>query len=110
MNTFFKILEFLNVALVLTKIFRDVFWTHQNKLLQVSLWGVVQREHLRSCDLIISGTLHFSEIIKMYALLFHDNKGSFFLRTIREWNALPPDIVAAKTPEVFKAQVSKTKY
>ena len=34
-------------------------------------------------------------------------KGSFFPRTIREWNALPPDIVAAKTPEAFKAKVSK---
>jgi hypothetical protein len=37
-------------------------------------------------------------------------KGSFFPRNIREWNALPPDIVAAKAIEAFKARVSKIKY
>jgi len=34
-------------------------------------------------------------------------KESFFPRTIREWNALPPDIVAAKTHEAFKNESFK---
>ena len=33
-------------------------------------------------------------------------KYSFFPRTIREWNTLPPGIVSAGTPESFKTQVS----
>ena len=31
---------------------------------------------------------------------------SYFSRTIRDWNSLPPDIVSAKTLDAFKAQVS----
>ena len=33
-------------------------------------------------------------------------KFSFFPRTIRDWNALPPDIVAAGSLEIFKKRVS----
>ena len=33
-------------------------------------------------------------------------KYSYFPRTIKEWNSLPPGIVSAKTPDAFKAQVS----
>ncbi|KAK6169191.1 hypothetical protein SNE40_020289 [Patella caerulea] len=33
-------------------------------------------------------------------------KFSFFPRTIREWNSLPPDIVTLETSDAFKAQVS----
>jgi len=29
---------------------------------------------------------------------------SYFPRTIRDWNSLPPDIVSAKTLDAFKAQ------
>jgi hypothetical protein len=31
---------------------------------------------------------------------------SYFPRTIRDWNSLPPDIVSAKALDAFKAQVS----
>lgn len=34
-------------------------------------------------------------------------KWSFFPRTIREWNNLPPDLVQAGSPDAFKAQVAK---
>ena len=34
-------------------------------------------------------------------------KHSFFPRTIRDWNALPPGIVSAPSLEVFKASVTK---
>ena len=33
-------------------------------------------------------------------------KFSFFPRTIRDWNALPPDIAAAGSLEIFKKRVS----
>ena len=33
-------------------------------------------------------------------------KFSFFPRTIRDWNALPPDIAAAESLEIFKKRVS----
>ena len=33
------------------------------------------------------------------------HKFSFFPRTIREWNALPPDIPISQTPEAFKASL-----
>ena len=33
-------------------------------------------------------------------------KFSYFPRTIRDWNSLPPDIVSIKTLDAFKAQVS----
>ena len=32
-------------------------------------------------------------------------KMSFFLRTVRDWNLLPPDIVELDTPEAFKARI-----
>ena len=35
-------------------------------------------------------------------------KFSFFPRTIREWNALPPETKSAESLEAFKAQVSKS--
>ena len=35
-------------------------------------------------------------------------KFSFFPRTTREWNSLPPDLVTVQTPELFKAKVSGT--
>jgi hypothetical protein len=31
----------------------------------------------------------------------------FFVNTVKDWNNLPPDIVAAKSFESFKAQVAK---
>jgi hypothetical protein len=34
-------------------------------------------------------------------------KYSFFPHTIRDWNALPPGIVSATSPEAFKASVAK---
>jgi len=34
------------------------------------------------------------------------NYFSYFPRTIRDWNSLPPDIVSAKTLDAFKAQIS----
>jgi hypothetical protein len=30
---------------------------------------------------------------------------SFFPRTVRDWNLLPPDIVELDTPEAFKARI-----
>jgi hypothetical protein len=30
---------------------------------------------------------------------------SFFPRTVRDWNLLPPDIVELNTPEAFKARI-----
>ena len=33
-------------------------------------------------------------------------KFSYFPRTIRDWNSLPPDIVSAKTRDALKVQVS----
>ena len=33
-------------------------------------------------------------------------KMSFFPRTVRDWNALPPDILELETLEAFKASVS----
>ena len=32
-------------------------------------------------------------------------KMSFFPRTVRDWNSLPPDIVEQDTPEAFKARI-----
>ena len=32
-------------------------------------------------------------------------KMSFFLRTVRDWNLLAPDIVEMDTPEAFKARI-----
>ena len=32
-------------------------------------------------------------------------KMSFFPRTVRDWNLLPPDIVELDTPEAFKARI-----
>ena len=32
-------------------------------------------------------------------------KMSFFPRTVRDWNTLPPDIVELDTPEAFKARI-----
>jgi hypothetical protein len=32
-------------------------------------------------------------------------KMSFFRRTVRDWNLLPPDIVELDTPEAFKARI-----
>lgn len=37
-------------------------------------------------------------------------KMSFFPRTLKDWNALPPDIVEAETLDAFKAQVSSLTY
>ena len=36
-------------------------------------------------------------------------KWSYFCNTIRDWNSLPPDIAEAKSLEIFKSQVAKTK-
>ena len=36
-------------------------------------------------------------------------KFSFFPRTIRDWNALPPDIVSAGSLEIFKERVALSK-
>jgi hypothetical protein len=30
---------------------------------------------------------------------------SFFPKTVRDWNLLPPDIVELDTPEAFKARI-----
>jgi hypothetical protein len=34
-------------------------------------------------------------------------KWSFFVNTVKDWNNIPPDIAAAKSLELFKAQVAK---
>jgi hypothetical protein len=37
-------------------------------------------------------------------------KMSFFPRTVRDWNLLPPDIVELDTPEAFKASIVKSSH
>jgi hypothetical protein len=37
----------------------------------------------------------------MYIQVIDTRKMSFFPRTVRDWNLLPPDIVELDTPEAF---------
>ena len=40
-----------------------------------------------------------------HACRIDTRKMSFFPRTVRDWNLLPPDIVELDTPEAFKARI-----
>jgi hypothetical protein len=41
----------------------------------------------------------------IYNCRIDTRKMSFFPRTVRDWNLLPPDIVEMDTPEAFKARI-----
>ena len=46
-----------------------------------------------------------SRSFQLQACRIDSRKMSFFPRTVRDWNALPPDIVELDTPEAFKARI-----
>ena len=50
-------------------------------------------------DIVVKGLGEF--ILSVFTTI---RKMSFFPRTTRDWNLLPPDIVELDTPEAFKAR------
>ena len=66
---------------------------------------IQQQQHPRLCRFLLQPTrTHYLGYIQLHTNC-EQYKNSFLPRTIREWNALPPDIVHAASADEFAARL-----